>query len=384
MPTRRPKVTVVVPVYKVEKYLRECVDSILRQTLKNIEVILIDDGSPDDCGQIIDEYAKADKRVVAVHQENSGYSKAVNRGIEMARGEYIGIIESDDWIEPDMYETLYNDAKKNRTDVTKGMFYFYNSTVLAGAQNSVFRNPSNVDLRLAPSGVFQAKEWPKLIAFHASIWSAIYRADFIKKIPIPESAGASYQDFPFMMQFLTKAKRITVVKRPFVHWRNDPEQGNSSSARGEKLLLMAQNSKLSLEIAHKYKDYDKIREAVFIQILWANLSFFEREGFRLRGAYYKLLREIFSEIAGDPTFKFQYFSKHDKDMVKYFLVKNGRAKYEVHRFFHRIRSALHKFARTFFPTYRTVTYLKWQNWEMEHQLEMMSEEIQAIRKQLEK
>ena len=77
---KRPKVSIVVPIYKVERYLKECVDSILNQSLKEIEVILVDDGSPDNCGKIIDEYAKADKRVVAVHQENSGYSKAVNRG----------------------------------------------------------------------------------------------------------------------------------------------------------------------------------------------------------------------------------------------------------------------------------------------------------------
>ena len=81
---KQPKVSVVVPIYNVEKYLRECVDSILAQTLEDIEVILVDDGSPDKCGEIVDAYTKKDSRVIAVHQKNSGYSKAVNRGIEMA------------------------------------------------------------------------------------------------------------------------------------------------------------------------------------------------------------------------------------------------------------------------------------------------------------
>ena len=97
-----PKVSVVVPIYGVEKYLRECVDSILAQTLKDIEVILVDDGSPDGCSAIVDEYAAKDPRVVAVHQPNGGYGRAVNNGIELAKGEYIGIVESDDWIEPTM------------------------------------------------------------------------------------------------------------------------------------------------------------------------------------------------------------------------------------------------------------------------------------------
>ena len=90
--TKKPKVSVVVPIYNVERYLKTCVDSILAQTLHDIEVILVDDGSPDNCGKIIDEYARKDSRVIAVHQKNSGYSKAVNRGIDIARGEYIGII----------------------------------------------------------------------------------------------------------------------------------------------------------------------------------------------------------------------------------------------------------------------------------------------------
>ena len=98
MTKNKPKVSVVVPIYKVEKYLCECVDSILAQTLHDIEVILVDDGSPDKCPEIVDEYAKKDKRVVAVHQKNAGYSTAVNKGIAMAKGEYIGVIESDDWI----------------------------------------------------------------------------------------------------------------------------------------------------------------------------------------------------------------------------------------------------------------------------------------------
>ena len=98
MVAKKPKVSIVVPIYNVERYLDECVKSIINQTLKEIEIILVDDGSPDNCGKIIDDYAKTDSRIVAVHQKNSGYSAAVNKGINMAKGEYVGIIESDDFI----------------------------------------------------------------------------------------------------------------------------------------------------------------------------------------------------------------------------------------------------------------------------------------------
>lgn len=306
------KVSVVVPIYKVEKYLRECVDSILRQTLKDIEIILIDDGSPDACPQIIDEYAKQDKRVIALHQKNSGYTAAVNRGIELARGEYIGIIESDDWIESDMYEKLYAHAKKYDTDITKGMFTIYNSSLPSGARDEVFRNPSGVDLSLAPDGAFTIAKWPRLLAFHASIWSSVYKSSFVKRIKVPETAGASYQDFPFMIDVMTKAKRISVVRKPLVHWRNDPEQGNSTSAHGEKLLLMAKNSQTGIDIVKKTKYFDQLKEALYIHVLWTNMGFFQKIEAKYRKTYYNLLRQIFLPLREDKDFTYLYFRPQDK------------------------------------------------------------------------
>ena len=98
---RVPKVSIIVPVYKVEKYLRKCIDSIINQTLKDIEIILVDDGSPDNCGKICDEYAAKDTRIKVIHKENGGLSSARNAGMEVAEGEYIGFVDSDDWIETD-------------------------------------------------------------------------------------------------------------------------------------------------------------------------------------------------------------------------------------------------------------------------------------------
>lgn len=316
------KVSIVVPIYKVENYLEECVDSILNQTLKEIEVILVDDGSPDDCPRIVDAFAKKDKRVVAVHQKNSGYSVAVNKGIEMAKGEYIGIIESDDWIEPDMYEKLYASAKEYNTDVTKGMFTNYNSTLPEGVRDDVYRNGWGCDLSLAPDGVFKLIEWPKLIAMHASIWSSIYRASFVKKIKIPNTAGASYQDFPFMAEVLSKAKRISVVKKPFVHWRNEPNQNNSTSARGKKLLLMAKNSKLGIKILKEQKVLDRVKEEFYAHIWWTNIGFFLRIKSKYRKEYYNDMCEIFLPIIKDKDFEFKYFGKKDMSMLKFITGHN--------------------------------------------------------------
>ena len=121
------KVSIVVPVYNVEKYLRQCMDSIVNQTLKEIEIICVDDGSTDSSGDILDEYASRDNRVRVIHKENKGYGHSMNMGFHAANGKYIGIVESDDYAEPEMFEVLYEEAEKKQLDVIKSSFYFYYS-----------------------------------------------------------------------------------------------------------------------------------------------------------------------------------------------------------------------------------------------------------------
>lgn len=361
--TTQPKVSIVVPIYNVEKYLHECVDSILAQTLKEIEVILVDDGSPDNCGAIVDEYAKNDKRVVPVHQKNGGYSKAVNRGIDLARGEYIGIIESDDWIEPDMYESLYQNAKKYNTDVTKGGFYYYNPTLREEDQNVIWRNPRHIDLAYAPEGAFHITEWPRLIGFHASIWSSIYRADFVKKIKIPDTAGASYQDFPFMIEVMTKAERISVVKKPFVHWRNEPNQGNSTSAGGPKLLLMGKNTETGLRIIQNSGYYDKLKEPFFAHAFWTNIGFFGRISSRYRHEYFEILHRIFSLLRDDDHFYYIFFTQNDLKLVKRFIYSKNWFDFQCRRIF---TGAGRRFM-SLFPTYRSVKFIRDKLMEFDEQ-----------------
>lgn len=110
-------ISIIIPVYKVEKYLSRCVDSVLAQTYRNIEIILVDDGSPDKCPEICDEYAQRDGRITVIHKENGGLSDARNVGIEAARGAYVGFVDSDDYIHPDMYKELYGALLEEKADV---------------------------------------------------------------------------------------------------------------------------------------------------------------------------------------------------------------------------------------------------------------------------
>ena len=118
------KVSVIIPVYNVEKYLKECIQSVLRQTYKNLEIILVDDGSKDNSGNICDEYAKRDERIKVIHKKNGGLSDARNAGIDICTGEYIAFLDSDDFIEEDMYEFLVKNLEKAKADISICQVYY--------------------------------------------------------------------------------------------------------------------------------------------------------------------------------------------------------------------------------------------------------------------
>ena len=111
-----PKISVIVPIYNVEKYINRCLDSLINQTLEDIEIILVNDGSPDNCGRICEEYSKIDQRIRVIHKENGGLSSARNAGLELARGEFVAFVDSDDYVDLSIYEKLYNAAKKSKSD----------------------------------------------------------------------------------------------------------------------------------------------------------------------------------------------------------------------------------------------------------------------------
>lgn len=117
--TKEKLLSVIVPVYKVEPYLRRCIDSIRCQTYRNLQIILVDDGSPDNCGAICNEYTKIDSRIITIHQKNEGLSGARNNGLLFAKGDYIAFVDSDDWIHPTMYQTLIDMIEEHNLDIAR-------------------------------------------------------------------------------------------------------------------------------------------------------------------------------------------------------------------------------------------------------------------------
>ena len=200
MSEREPKISVIVPVYKVEAYLRKCLDSIVNQTYRNLQIILVDDGSPDDCGKICDEYAAEDNRVEVVHQENGGLSAARNAGLALVTGDYIGFVDSDDWIEPDMYEYLLENALKYQADIAVcGRVERY-------VDKEVFRGFSEIEV-LAREPALKYLLQNDLLQNYA--WDKLYKRELFQDICFP--SGKTFEDVAVMHKLFIKAERVVCL-----------------------------------------------------------------------------------------------------------------------------------------------------------------------------
>lgn len=313
-----PKISVIMPTYNVEKYFRQCIESVINQTLTDIEIIPVDDGSPDNCGKIMDEYAAKDPRIKPIHQANGGYGKAVNAGIKVATGEYIGIVETDDFIEPDMYEKLYNQAKDLDADVCKCSFYEYNSFKPEDERNKQWINKVQNIANFPNNKCFTIKECPEILMFHASIWSNIYKKDFLQKhnIRLNETKSASYQDFPLMVEVMCKAERIAVLKDYLYHWRVEPSQNSSTVRNDSRLMIMAEQCEEVKKIVKENSLYDTVKEEMYMHFFMANYGFYNAISIQHKKDYFKKLHNLFFELKNDSNFSYKYFNTKEKFFVK--------------------------------------------------------------------
>ena len=212
-------VSVIVPVYKVEDYIRECIDSILAQTYPDFELILVDDGSPDDSGRICDDYAKGDNRIKVVHKVNGGLTSARNAGLEVAKGEWIMHVDGDDWIEPDMIESLIEAAQVTGADLVFGDFMKY--------------GPSAGYNKLPTWGSDKKKSMSNYLAYTmTTIWGSIAKRSLYADHSLKSPEGISYcEDFHLIVRLCHFAKKVVNVHRPFYHYRYRPTSIMSNMSR---------------------------------------------------------------------------------------------------------------------------------------------------------
>lgn len=300
------KISVIVPVYKVEQYLNRCVDSILAQTYKTLEIILVDDGSPDKCGAVCDEYAARDGRIRVIHKPNGGLSSARNAGIDIATGDYIAFVDSDDWIEPDTYEHLL--AAALRHDVKLVCAGRYDVSSATGEKTRGLCPPREE--------VVTGKEMARRIFLWENMdsasWDKLYHQSLFREIRFP--LGKIVEDVPIMYLIALDAGRVCMCDKPVYNYYHRP--GSITTARiSEKTFHFAGHTEIIYdyirenvpEIANEAR-YFRIRSLTYSLFSIALALKEDRGKFAAEGRKFRSqLRSHFGFILKSP-----FFSKKDK------------------------------------------------------------------------
>ena len=271
-----PKISIIVPVYKVEKYLRRCLDSIVAQTFTDWECILIDDGSPDNSGKICDEYAQKDGRFKVVHQENQGVSAARNMGLDEAKGEWIGFVDSDDWIDSEMYEVAYNQAIEVGADLIQwGMIMEkkYIHKVISHSEKIIF--PIDVAEDYEPS-----------------MCSKLVSANLFKKnkIRYKENKKLS-EDRLVSLQCYLAAQKCFSIGRCFYHYRVNPHSATHNVSK----QMIYEEIEMVLEMENKCKNIPALNTFLFREKVECKIHAIAL----LSPPNFDMFRTVFSEINED-------------------------------------------------------------------------------------
>ena len=226
-----PKVSIVVPVYNTEKYLRECIDSLTAQTLGDIEIIIVDDGSKEECALLCDELAKSDSRIKVIHKVNGGLGFARNSGMEIAIGEYVGFVDSDDYVSPVMYESLYKAAAGKDADLAISGICFVGGNTFSQAgdcvekhyfdEDTVFEGESMKDLLLGVVGALPKESEDS--RYGVSVAKNIFRRSLIseKKIEFFSERKFISEDTLFMVDFIPHVKKAVGIHGAFYYYRRN-------------------------------------------------------------------------------------------------------------------------------------------------------------------
>lgn len=249
------KVSVIVPVYNVEKYLPDCMKSLLEQNYENLEIILVDDGSPDRCGAMCDEYATENKNVIVIHQENQGVSAARNHGLEIATGEYISFVDPDDMVDRNTYAVTVAAMEKENADIGRFDHSFFST--LTDVENKSFENTSgNYKVYQGIDRVNQ------VIRKYRSACLGIYKSSVIRTLRFPEQYSIG-EDGVFLCGALLSAEKVLVLERAFYLRRINMSSVTRSPYKSSWLHVLDANKDIESMLLKENKEYRNIAAYTF-------------------------------------------------------------------------------------------------------------------------
>ena len=316
-----PKVSIIMPSLNVAKYIRQCVESVLQQTLKEIEVIFVDAGSTDGTVEILEEYVRTDPRTRLIHSDRKSYGYQINLGFDAAQGKYLGIVETDDYADPEMFETLYDTAEKNNLDVVKSGFYYYYSV---GQERSI---PNPIVSRtmskwiFCPTTDFRSKrEMVEFFNIKPTIWSAIYKRSFLydNQLRLNETPGASFQDASFNFMVWACAKRVQLIPQCFLHYRQDNE-ASSINSPGKVYCICDEYDKMK-QFLEEHPVEKGVLEPVMYRIMYDSYGWnYERLCPELQDQFILRFQEDFQKANTEGKLEKEYFEQFRWEMLKMIL-----------------------------------------------------------------
>lgn len=312
----QPKVSVIIPVYNNAQYLRECLDSAIEQTLKDIEIICVNDGSTDDSLAIMQEYAARDSRIKVIDKPNGGYGHTMNKGLDSATGEYVAFLESDDTIDRGAYEFLADIADRERLDIVKGDYYELRGMGEDRELNPVAlsRNPARYNTVVTP------REEPWTFYMPMMNCLGLFRRDLLEDNHIRhnETPGAAHQDMGFWFQTLASAQSLMFVDRPFYEYRQD---NMNASMKSDKTTFS------TLDEYAFVREFLRARPELEIQLLpiffhrkfTSSMFSYDRAELSLRLPFLRQLAAEFREDLDAGAFAFERFNGDQKRQLQSLL-----------------------------------------------------------------
>lgn len=262
--SKKPLISVIIPIYKVEKYLHKCVDSVINQTYSNLEIILVDDGSPDGCGRVCDEYAAKDSRIRVIHKENGGLSDARNAGLDIATGEYIGFVDSDDYIAQNMYEILLKNAEKSNADIS--LCGYYNEYEGGMIKNNY---PVSEQKVLAASDGLKEVIYSKKYGIMA--WTKLYKKELFKNVRYPK--GHICEDVYVIGDIFENVKIAAFDTTPLYYYVHRDDSISICRFNEKHLDWIRSYEHLSDTISKSFPELNKIAK---IRLLWGRMFILDR------------------------------------------------------------------------------------------------------------
>lgn len=301
------KISVIVPIYNTEKYLGKCIDSIVNQTYKNLEIILVDDGSPDKCGVICDEYAKTDDRIRVVHKTNGGLSDARNAGMRIATGEYFAFIDSDDWIEPQMFERLIDNVMRFNAEISVG-----GVVDLLEKGNDYIPFKSTFDGEIKNYVLDKKDAMKKYFLGSWSAWDKIYRRDLFEDIRYP--VGEINEDEAIVLKLLDRCSNVCYTNEVLYNYVHRPKSSSiTASAFSSRKLAWHEHCKSNLDfIKQNYSELTEYAEKRYYSSVIFSLTSISFE--KNKQPYKEILQELKSELKDEyrNILKNPYTSKREK------------------------------------------------------------------------